>query len=83
MCILYLGYTRGDDANTNFRDEFHGYPRVWIGAFQIVNQLGQILDGVDIVVRRRRDQTHSRHGMPGSGDISGDLVPYTKNKRRS
>ena len=31
-----------------------------IGVLQIVNQLRQILDGINIVMRRRRNQRHAR-----------------------
>src|SRR5208282_238034 len=39
-----------------------------IGVFQIVNQLRQILDGINVVVRRRRNETDARRGKPGLGD---------------
>ena len=45
-----------------------------IGALQVVDQLGQVLDGVDVVVRRRRDQRHAGRGMAQPGDLLGHLV---------
>ena len=45
-----------------------------VGVAQVVDQLLEILDGVDVVVRRRRDQPDTRGGVPGLGDPRVDLV---------
>ena len=36
--------------------------------------MGQILDRIDIVVRRRGDQRHAGRGVPHLGDLFGHLV---------
>lgn len=45
---------------THLRDELDGYLSVRVSILKIVDELRQVLDGIDVVVRRRRDQTHSR-----------------------
>ena len=45
-----------------------------IGALQVVDQLGQVFDGIDVVVRRRRNQRHAGRGVPQPGDLLGHLV---------
>src|SRR5690606_15972285 len=41
---------------------------------QIVNQLGQILDGVNIVMWRRRNQTYSGSRIANAGNLRINLV---------
>ena len=48
-----LGNTCGNGTNARLGDELDGNISVFVGAFQIVDQLCQILDRVDIMVRRR------------------------------
>src|SRR5262249_45365474 len=55
-------------------DQLHVYPRGRVDVLQVVDQLGQVLDRVDVVVRRRRDQPDPRGGVPGLGDPRPDLV---------
>ena len=45
-----------------------------VGVLQVVDQLREVLDRVDVVVRRRRDQADARRGVPGPGDPRVDLV---------
>ena len=47
--------------------------RFLVGALQVINQLCQVLDGIDIVMRRRRNQGDSRGRAPGSGHVLRDL----------
>ena len=44
-----------------------------VGVFQVVDQLGQVLDGVDVVVGRRGDQGDAGGGVAGPGDPGVDL----------
>jgi hypothetical protein len=44
-------------------------PRVDV--LQVVDQLRQVLDRVDVVVRRRRDQAHARRRVAQLGDVLG------------
>src|ERR1017187_1027564 len=54
---------------------------IWISSalirklvLQIVDELRQILDGVDVVVRRRRDRAHAGDGAARPRDGISDLV---------
>ena len=57
MC---LGHTSRHRAHAPLRDELHVDPRLGIRVLQVVDELRQILDRIDVVVRRRRDQSHIR-----------------------
>ena len=46
----------GDRADAGQRDQLDVDPRLGVRVLQVVNQLREILDRVDVVVRRRRDQ---------------------------
>ncbi|CAG1970743.1 unnamed protein product [Fusarium graminearum] len=71
---LRLGDTRGDDTDTNLRDKLDRDSRSGAGALQIVDQLLEILDGVNIVVRRGRDKTDTRGRVTGASNGLGHLV---------
>ena len=49
---LAFGHPRGHGADPHLGDKLDVNPGSGIGVFQIVNQLGQILDGVDVVMGR-------------------------------
>ena len=57
-------------SETSFTETMHA----GVGALQVVDQLGQVFDGIDVVVRRRRDQRHAGRRMPQPGDFLGHLV---------
>ena len=50
---LTFRYASSHRANAHFRHKLHRYARCGLHILQIVDQLGQILDRVDIMVRRR------------------------------
>ena len=60
---LGLGHAGGNGADTHFRDQLDRDGGAWIHILQVVNELRQIFDGVDVVVRGRRNQADSRHGI--------------------
>mmetsp|Transcript_1298 Transcript_1298/g.3301 ORF Transcript_1298/g.3301 Transcript_1298/m.3301 type:complete len:369 (-) Transcript_1298:3037-4143(-) len=62
-------YTSCDNANSDFRHKLHRHFSNWLGVLQIVNELGKILNGINIVVWRWRDQTDSRGGVTVLGNI--------------
>src|SRR5260370_924834 len=68
-----LGDAGRDGADADFRDELHVDPRLWIGVLQVVDQLGQVLDRVDVVVRRRRDELHAGRREAHLRDPGGHL----------
>src|SRR6185503_10640245 len=45
-----------------------------VRAAQVVDQLLEVLDRVDVVVRRRRDQADARRRVAQPGDVVVDLV---------
>ena len=50
---MRLGDAGRDRSDTDFRNQLHADARAWIRVLQVVDQLRQILDRIDIVVRRR------------------------------
>ncbi len=49
-------------------------PRLRIAVLQVVDQLGEVFDRVDVVVRRRADQADAGRRVPHLGDPGPDLV---------
>src|SRR6202022_3875235 len=41
---------------------------------QVVDELGEVLDGIDVVVGRRRDEAHPGLGVTQARDLRRDLV---------
>ena len=77
-----LGNAGGNRADADFRDELDRDPRAGVHVLQVVDQLGQILDRVDVVVRRRADQANAGGGMAGCADglvnlVAGQLAAFT------
>lgn len=69
-----LGDTGGDRADADLGDQLHVDAGRRVGVLEVVDQLSQVLDGVDVVVRRRRDEADARGGVPGLRDPGVDLV---------
>eukprot|EP01137_Pigoraptor_chileana_P031731 Opistho-2@20015 len=69
-----LSNARSNDAHAGFRHELHRYARRWIGALEVENQLGEILDRVDVVVRRRRNEANTSRRVAGLCNAVADLV---------
>ena len=61
---LRLRDARGDRADADFGHELDRDRRLRIRVLQVVDQLRQILDRIDVVMRRRRDQ--ARRPAPSS-----------------
>ena len=74
MVSLALGHTGCNRAYTNFRHQFHADSGVRCHVLQVVNQLGQVFDRINVVVRRWRDQPHARHRMAESAYVFGNLA---------
>ena len=51
-----LGHAGGDRPDPRLAHQLDADPGVGVGRLQVVDQLSEVLDGVDVVVRRRRDQ---------------------------
>ena len=71
---MALGHAGGHRAHAHLGNQLDRDLHAGIGALQVVDQLGQVFDGIDVVVRRRRDQRHARRGVPQPGDLLGHLV---------
>ena len=56
MSACALAHAGRDGADTRLGHQLDADPGPRVDLFQIEDQLRQILDGVDIVVRRRRDE---------------------------
>ena len=69
-----LGHPGRDRADADLGDQLHVHPRPRVGVLEVVDQLGQVLDRVDVVVRRRADQAHAGRGVAGLGHPRVDLV---------
>ena len=69
-----LGDARRDRPDADLGHQLHGDAGVRVGVLEVVDQLGQVLDGVDVVVRRRADQAHARSRVADLGDPGVDLV---------
>ena len=69
-----LGDACGDGADPDLGNQLDRHPRRRIGVAQIVDELCEVFDRIDVVMRRRRDQRHIRHRMADTGDEGVDLV---------
>ena len=69
-----LGHPRGHRADAVLGHQLDVDTRRRVGVLQVVDQLRQILDRVDVVVRRRRDQADARRGVPDLGHPRVHLV---------
>ena len=65
-----LGHTGGDRADADFRHQLHVHAGDGIRVLQIEDQLREIFDRIDVVMRRRRQQRHA-----------GRRVPHLRNPR--
>src|SRR5437660_1074083 len=65
---------RGDPPHTRFRHQLHADTRAGVDLLQIVDELRQVLDRIDVVVRRWRDQRNARYRVAQTGDQGRDLV---------
>ena len=69
-----FGHTGSDCAHANFGDELDAHACGAVGVFQIVDQLFEIFDRINIVVRWRTDQTNTRSRVTNAGNVFIDLA---------
>src|SRR5580693_4258486 len=79
---MSLRNTRRDGAHAHLGYQLDRNTRLWIYVLEVVNQLREILDGVDIVMRRRRDQADAGYRVTHSRDhfihlVAGQLAAFT------
>ena len=64
----------GDGAHADLGDELHGNGGARIRVLEVVDQLRQVLDRIDVVVRRRRNEADAGHRVAKLRDVAGHLV---------
>src|SRR5512143_295569 len=69
-----LGDAGGDGSHPDLGNQLHRNARLRVDAFEVADQLRQILDRIDVVMRRRRDQTDARRRVAHPRDVLVDLV---------
>ena len=69
-----LGHAGRDRADADFGHELHAHPRRRIAVLQVVDELLEILDRIDVVVRRRADEAHAGRRVADAGDVVVDLA---------
>ena len=70
---LGLGHAGGDRADARARHQFHADLGLRVDLLEVVDQLRQILDRIDVVVGRRRDQHDARRRVAQARDHLGHL----------
>ena len=70
-----LGHARGHRAHARATDQFHTDLCAWIDLLEVIDELRQILDRINIMVRWRRNKGHPRHAKTKLGNHRAHLVP--------
>mmetsp|Transcript_90956 Transcript_90956/g.235813 ORF Transcript_90956/g.235813 Transcript_90956/m.235813 type:complete len:247 (-) Transcript_90956:2908-3648(-) len=78
-----LGHTRGNRSDARACNELDGHLGLWADLMQVIDELGQVLDGIDIVVRGRGDQFHTWDAVTQGCNVlvhlgSGQLTTLTR-----
>ena len=60
-----FGDARRDGPDAGLRHQLDGNIRVVVGIFQVIDELRQVLNGIDVVVWGRRNQGDARRGIAG------------------
>ena len=68
-----LRHPGGHRAHAHLGHQLDVHARLGVGVLEVVDQLREVLDRVDVVVRRRRDQPHARRRVARLGDPGVDL----------
>ena len=66
-----LGHAGRHRAHADLGHQLDVDPGPRVGRLEVVDELGDVLDGVDVVVRRRRDQPDARASSAGSWRSTG------------
>ena len=74
MVTLAFGNARSDGADTDLADQLDADARMRRHIFEVVNQLRQVFDRVNIVVRRRRNQADARNRVAQATDVVRHLA---------
>ena len=76
-----LGHAGGHRAHSDLGHQLYRDPGLGVDVLQVIDQLGQIFDRIDVVMRRRRNQSHAGNGMPQTRDhvihlVAGKLTAF-------
>ncbi len=74
MVGMRFGHAGRHRAHAHFRHQLDADPRRRVGVLQVVDQLSQIFDRIDVVMRRRADQADAGRGIANAGDVLVDLA---------
>ena len=74
MVGLGLGHAGGNRADAGFADQLDADAGARVDVFQIVDQLRQVLNRINVVVRRWRNQAHTGHRETQLPDVLADLA---------
>ena len=69
-----LGHTGGDGADAGLADQLDRHACAGVGVLKVKDELGQVFDRVDVVMRRRRDQADAGRGLTDLGNPGVDLL---------
>ena len=69
-----LGHAGGNGADAGLADQLDRHACAGVGVLKVEDELGQVFDRVDVVVRRRRDQADAGRGLTDLGDPGVDLL---------
>ena len=69
-----LGHAACNDANARGGNQLHSHICLFVRTLKIINQLRQILDRINVMMRRWRNQRDALCGTAGSRHISGYLL---------
>ena len=74
--IVGLGFddTGGNRADAGAGRQFDANRSLAVGILEVKDEFGQVFDGVNIVMRRRRDEGDACRSMTGLGDIRIDFI---------
>ena len=70
-----LGDAEADRADVRHHRDLDRDTHVGVDGLQLVDQLGEVLDRVEVVIVGRRDQVRAGSGVTGRGDLLRDLLP--------
>src|SRR5207244_3080693 len=78
-----LRHARGDRPDAYLRDELHVHSGAVVRVLQVVDQLLEIFDRVDVVVRWWRDEPNTGRRVPGLRDprihlVTRELATFTR-----
>ena len=74
MVALALGHARGNGTHANFAHQLDTDAGMRCHVFQVVDELRQVFNGINVVVRRRRDQAHAGHRVAQLANVVTHLA---------